>query len=432
MFIICCLFLFVIPVIFSACNEPNTVGLEVQPEGDQATLGFTDTFTVITNVVKEDSVPSDEAYTNLSSKTLVGYMYEPEFGSTTANLYAQLIPTETPTMPVNMVIDSAIFTLAYKDFYGDTTSEQTVEIFEMNEPILDSVYYSNKSFSTYPTVQGTLSNFKPKTKDSITINGTKYAPHLRIPVSKNFAKEVFDSAATYTTLSDYINHIKGVYLSFSGNAPGGIITIDPNSSLTGMTIYYRDTAAAPHDTLEAKFNLKEAFRVSNFNHNNYSGSVVSSYFGNPTLSASQCYIQSMGGVRTKINFPFLSSIDDAGPVAISKAELVVTVVDGTSSTYAANERLGIAGISSEGKPVTIPDHNETSAYLGGSLSGNKYRFNIARYVQSVLNGNWNDYGLYLLASAPYDNPHRVIVGGGQNSNPSYRMKLQITYTKLNP
>src|SRR3546814_995600 len=45
------------------------------------------------------------------------------------------------------------------------------------------------------------------------------------------------------------------------------------------------------------------------------------------------YIQGLQGVQTKLSFPYLKNLADSGMGNINKAELVLTVIPGSGTTY---------------------------------------------------------------------------------------------------
>lgn len=120
------------------------------------------------------------------------------------------------------------------------------------------------------------------------------------------------------------------------------------------------------------------------------------------------------------------------PIAINKAELVVTLEPGSTSSLAASSSLNFARVDSSGNLLFTADQITETANFGGTLSNNTYRFNIARYIQQLINGDITNDGFYLLPSFSGTSAYREVIGGGANASPSLKLKLQLTYTKLNP
>ncbi|HNH66450.1 MAG TPA: hypothetical protein PLB72_06370, partial [Bacteroidia bacterium] len=106
---------------------------------------------------------------------------------------------------------------------------------------------------------------------------------------------------------------------------------------------------------------------------------------------------------------------------------------GTTTNLPAPDALSLYAIDSVGQIQTLPDLTRSSVLFGGGLANNQYRFNIAQFLQQILYEKRIDYGMYLRIRVPvaFQTPNRVVLTGG-NPASTLRMKLQITYTKLNP
>lgn len=418
--------------IFS-CNEPNTVGLEVQPESDQPNLSFTDTVTLETSVVREDSVATYNAFLNVLNAALIGSMYETDFGQSTANVYTAITPNSTSPDFTTGVFDSIVLTLAYKSFYGDSLTPQTFTVYQMDTSLSSSAtYYSNQNFPFNPTPIGTAT-LLPMPTSTVYLGTDTLLPHLRIRLNDAFGKNIFDSASSYLISANvFKSKMKGVFIQTTPiTSGGGIITYNPNAALSGMTIYYTDTVNTGNAKKTFAFNTTGVGRSAAFTHD-YTNTLVGNILNAQGIANDKAYVQSMAGVKTKITIPYLDALKTLMPVAINKAELVITVDPGTTTPLAAITQFGLARTDTSGKMLSIPEQFlEGSTYFGGALNSNVYRFNIARYLQDVLSGAQTDYGLFILAGNGAVNPNRTIIGGGGNSNPSIKLKLQLTYTKLN-
>lgn len=416
-----------------SCNDPNTVGFEVQPESDHPNLTFSDTVTLQTEVYLADSAITYSLGVNTLSTALIGSMYDAEVGQSTANLYAQLNPSILSPDLDSASFDSLVLTFAYKSFYGDSTTQQTFTVYEMNESLSkDSTYYSNQTFVTKPTVIGTSTlSFSPNT--SVILGVDTLAPHLRIKLDATFGQTLFDNIKGNNWLSSketFLSNMKGVNVQCTGiNSGGGIITYNPNTDFSGMTLYYTDTSSGSAQPKNIAFLMSDVARSNHFVHD-YTLSAVGNIFPKP--SPDKAYIQAMAGLRTKVTFPYLNSLKAIMPIAINKAELVVTLEPGSTSSLAASSSLNFARVDSAGNLLFTTDQITETANFGGTLSNNTYRFNIARYIQQLINGDITNDGFYLLPSFSGTSAYREVIGGGANASPSLKLKLQLTYTKLNP
>ncbi|MEP7168444.1 MAG: DUF4270 family protein, partial [Bacteroidota bacterium] len=171
-----CLFIFF--VFIYSCKEPDNVGLNVLPKSDLSSLNYSDTTSLVTSVVREDSLSATG-----NSANLVGVINDNVFGVTKASFYSQvLLSSVGVAFGSNPHCDSMILTLAYSGYYGDTTALHSFEVDRLNEYIQsDSNYYSNKTFST-SDVLGTFTTSEIFPHDSVLVNGTNTSPHLRIPL----------------------------------------------------------------------------------------------------------------------------------------------------------------------------------------------------------------------------------------------------------
>ena len=203
-----------------------------------------------------------------------------------------------------------------------------------------------------------------------------------------------------------------------------------------ITLYYHNSNATNNDTLSYDFSLGSVARFNHFEHNY---TTVNTFLNNqinlPTPAQNATvFVQSMAGVRTKIEFPYLMNWVNDGLIGVNKAELLINVdtSDATynKDTFAVPAALILFGINDDGTTFAIPDAFEGATYFGGTYNSTtvQYHFNIARYIQQVLDGKRNNNGLYLLASNGAVNANRVVLGGATST--TRPMKLNLTYTKI--
>jgi hypothetical protein len=403
-------------ILFASCNDPDLVGLDVQPPGDKINFGYTDTTKVTAYTVREDSLRTDEI-----SLYLLGSYTDSVFGRTDAGIFAQpLLPSSNVNLGDSLSVDSIVLTLGYTGLYGDSFPAQVFHVYKLTEDMhFDSAYYSNRVFSYDPSEVGSAT-ITPAPHDSI--------PQLRIRLSNQFGDEFRDMSnnGQLTTNANFLTLFKGLYIKtdpvISG---GGIFYVNLLTSLSKLTLYYSSGA---DDSLSFSFPFTtESARMTHFAHD-YSLSPIQQQLNDSLNGDSLVYVQSMAGVKTKIRFPNLKNYISNGMIAVNKAELEITVTSNSNNRFAAPDKLLILGVNADGKPVFLPDQLESSSYYGGNYSSSdrKYKFNIARYVQNVLAGI-PDYGLYLAVSGGAVQGNRVILGG--STNPAYRMKLNLFLTK---
>ena len=182
-------------------------------------------------------------------------------------------------------------------------------------------------------------------------------------------------------------------------------------------------------SFDFKIDVESAW-VNRFHHN-YGGTEIEAQFNDKSRGDSLVYIQPNGGVKVKIEMPYISNWNS---VAVNKAELVFSVYDdGSLGAYVVPDNLFILGA---GANTVITDQNEGATHFGGTYDAtNKtYSFNIARYLHEILHeGRAND-GIYLiipnnlLTSGSVVSANRVVLGGP--GHPTLGMKLNMIYTEL--
>ncbi len=435
---------FFIPLIFS-CNEPDLIGLGVQPPSDKLNVKFSDTATISAYSMIEDSIRSDETTYNL-----LGSYNDPVFGKTYASTYTQLqLSSNNVNFGNNPVLDSIVLCLQYKNYYGDIKQSQTLKVYEITESIYkDSSYYSTRKISIGDKI-GEIT-YIPNQEDSVVVNGINSAPHLRIKLYNSFGQKILAASGT-SYLSDntnFLNFIKGIYLTSKPESepldPDNTAIIYYNllssSSVSGIIFYYQNS---DEDSLEYRFDINEGCaRFNNFEHYNYDNADISlkqQMAGDTLKGDSILYVQSMAGVKVKIKFPFIENFSQPNKIAVNMAELVLKVDnnDLNIDKYNPPLRLTLVRIDENGLSNTIPDFpdplnptNSEIEYFGGfyDTSSKEYKFRISYYIQDLINGTLKDYGLYLIVYGSAGQANRVILNGSKRS--INNMKLQLTYTEI--
>ena len=140
-----------IAVITISCKKNDSFGLQVQPDQDMLGVNQTDTTSLITYCVKEDSLLSDE----LNGPNMLGSCNDPYFGIINSSVYTHIRleqsydfrPNGTGSLD-SLIVDSVVLYLALDGYYG-TLGPQTFEVYQLAEDLwLDSNYYTNSALST--------------------------------------------------------------------------------------------------------------------------------------------------------------------------------------------------------------------------------------------------------------------------------------------
>jgi len=431
--------LFIITFLFLSCNkEFDKIGLDIQPAADKLNVENNDTTTLVTYSVREDSVQ-----TGNSSVSLLGSYKDLIMGISTASIYTQFrLSIAGYNFGEAPILDSLILSLAYSDSYGDTTTPQTVKVYELDGKLYsDSSYYSNYNIQKCD-IELANYTFIPKPHDSVVVGNDTLPPQLRINLS-SLSSELGNKLlnASETDLEDNENFLEffhGLYITAEPvETAGAILYFDLMSTMSQMVIYYQNTE---EDSLQFNFVINDnCARFNNYNHNNYED--ASPEFKNQVLNGDTSlgdnilYLQAMGGVKTKIRFPNIKNYISSGNIAVNQAMLIIKGIEGNDD-FEPPSRLALVKINEEGETEILIDQYEGDIYFGGTYisSDNEYRFRITRHIQHLLSGTETDYGLYLMNSGSSVKADRLTIYGA-NPNPpppsEDRIKLSLTYTILN-
>ncbi len=428
---------FVLAIFTVSCNKNEEIGSNIQPSENLLDVVFQNSIPITAHTITEDSVRTDETLLNM-----IGSYFDPIFGYTTAGMYTQFRLTTTAVdFGTNPVCDSIVLSLSYsKGFYGDTTSQMTLNVYELADVMnIDNNYYSNQRLGIYKTDLAHYS-FIPNLKDSVAVGTSKYAPHLRVKLKKSLGDKIIGASGTsdLTDNTTFLKFFKGLYITTNKvSSDGSIIYISPTSSLSKLTVYYHNDT----DTSEYKLVINEnSARFNTFDHYKYVGAssaLRQQISGDTVLGDNSLYLQAMSGTKIRLKFPKAvdSTFFDNTPlskVAINKAELVIevdatTVVDG----FDPPSILSLVVINKDGTYSFLPDVAYGESYFGGTYSSttHEYRFNISKYLQnSLLNGSFNDKGLFIVVSGSAVKGNRAFIKGPLSVEDN--MRLEVIYTKL--
>ena len=424
----------------SSCKKKG----ELVPNFDDSSfdVNFTDTVSLVTSVVREDSLRTD-----VSSLNLLGQYYDPEFGLTTAAIYSQvLLSGVNVDFGTPVVLDSVVLSFKYNNYYGKKDG-LTVNVYELTDDMdASTAYYSNQYFNYDPTPIGSRS-FLPNVNDSVLVDTVMSAPQLRIKLDNSFGQKLLNASGTVdlSNNTSFLQFFKGFYIVPASSAldsvPGSIaqkttlspgdgsmVYFDLNSSVSKLTLYYTNTSTLDSDSYDFIISA-DCAKFSAFDHD-YSGTDIENQLSGSGQDTTLLYVQPLAGVKTKIELPYIQKLKDQGNVAINKAELVFSIEQGSDEDFEAPSSIALVGIDEDGKSVFLTDFFEGTEYFGGSMepSTKTYTFNISRHVHEIVYGTTPNYGLYLIASGSSVNAERVIITS--DKHPTAKLKLNLTYSNL--
>ena len=410
-------------LIFS-CQRDTNLGYDILPEGDLINLNITDTFSI-----KVHTLITDTVITSGVSELLLGEYNDPIFGNSKASFVVQFFNPQFINFKDTDIVDSVILTLSYNqgdnNIYGNQTKEQTIEVYQITNLDLDNSinYYGNDDPNKYMgELIGDTVGFKPLPEDTTV--------HIKL---NNSFGEFFIHAdeSNYLSGQAFHNFFKGLYIkSESVDNNGAIVKYDLNDSLL-VSIYFHkedpDNTAliykiSANNISNVRFNLFE----HDYSSANFAGTIDDESLPQDTVA----YIQSAGGLFARIKIPNLKNLNNSEKIVINRAELIVNTAPSNityENNYPAINTTLITAYISDYSSILIPDYIMHSNYTGENYTEGTYRFDIAAYIQDILNGKTENNGINLYPASGGNNISRTVITTGKNSNP---VKLVITYTKL--
>lgn len=451
-----------ISIVQLSCNKASEVGLNVQPSTDLLYVNYIDTTLLITRTVKEDSLRTDQNQL-MAGYGLLGKYIDPVFGMSNSSIYTQVkLPTSISATSFGRSpsCDSVVLSLIYDaPCYGKKIRKtQTVNVYELLNGISSGTSYYSTNSMLHTGVDLANYSFTPRPTDSVLVSGVKSKPQLRIPLNVAFGQNILNNQSTGNLINNaaFQNFMKGFYITTEHTT--GLATSEGNimrflMGASSMTIYYNYTGKTIITSVKPinlqvdstwytnyVFSLGSVSRHQNFSHDYTTVSnidLAAQLSSNPPSQNNTVYIQSMAGLKTKVEMPTLMDWVKNGAVAINKAVLVIKM-DSSQATYQVDtftrpNALIPFGINDDGTSYVLPDYLSAPGWADGNYNAGTHEYNliVSRYIQQILDGTRKNNGFYITIPhiSAATTPSRVIIGGGASGNP-YRMKLNISYTKL--
>lgn len=432
--------LMILALLGSGCeNDPDQIGINIQPEADKLNVAYTDTLSVFAHSVYVDSVRSDE-----TSRTMAGSYHDPVFGGSTVAWNLQLLLSSASIeLGDSPVLDSMVMSMEYTSValsgdddlvaYGDTTTTQTFRIFELDETIYsDSVYYSNYEVAVKAEEIGNIT-FQPHPTDSITIDTIKHKARLSIKMEESFVQKFRDATEDdFASLENFLEFFKGMQIAPDEVSSGGaILFFNAGSLFTRMTLYYSN---AEEDSLEYYFPIGSgSARFMQFKHNYNLASPEFQFQldGDTTLGNQKFYVQAMAGVATIIEIPYLRELKKIQDVALNEARLIIPDHN-TDDALSPPSELILYTIANDGTNSLVIDQLEGTEYFGGLYddAAGKVVFRLTQQLQQSLSNDTIPPRFYLGVSGSSILPNRMVCNGSSPADGSQGLKMELIFTKL--
>ncbi len=428
-------------VLWSCSNDPGKIGLGLLPVGDLVKVRqVIEKETIKANIETDGNLRTDgPAY------SLLGTFNDPIFGKTTADFAFQLRLNSFLDHTNNAQPDSLVLYLVYKEVYGDTITPQNLKVYELGSDLVqDHKYYQDTNLKGFVMNDAIAEKYiipKFRRDSSSTLYGsTKALPKdtviqtIAFKLNNSLMQKLWAADSLTMSSNDlFLKYFKGLYIEAGDlNQAGALMKIWAVATGSQLVIHYHNSTA---DSLSYAYSINSnSVRVSRFVHD-YSKTVFATNLDKENNPDSLIYLQTTGGLRSKILIPDLSNWSDSTNIAINQAQLVFQI-DTTNSEYAKYinpEQLVVSAIGKNKAGLDslyLPaDYQLSALYYGGLYNSidKTYRFNIAKQLKDIIQKKKENYGFYV-GTALRNETYRQTVLKGASSKTGIR--LEITYSKI--
>ncbi len=421
----------------TSCSEPSDLGMELLPASDLVS---------VKNLVEKNSISAfthreDSVRTSKPRRSLLGSLNDPLFGTTTIDFATQVRLQDFPDYGTNPVADSVKLYMYYRLIYGDTTTTQHFNVYELQSALdPDATYYQDVDLKALASDQllGEI-DYKPKVRLDSTTADTFYQL-ITIPLDVSLAEKLINADSSQMVNNDvFLNYFKGLYIESEKQteAGGTILSLEASSGSgfqgSALVVYYNNAeniAETEPDTLLMPYLITPfSARVNSIGHD-YTGTPFYDELNSETGPDTLIYVQATGGLKARVLIDDLSLWRDSVNTAINKAELVfqIDTVASEVDKFPPPSQLLFTAVDENGKEFLPIDYSFSAAFYNGILNKNDYtyHFNITQHLQQIIEGNIENYGFYLTTARKNDEARRVVLKGSESQT---GIKLIITYTK---
>lgn len=408
--------LFIIFSFEQSCQKIDTTDLGV---GLIPAVDNVNTFETILDVITENKLMPQSDSISRSEDHALGVITDPEFGTTTANIYFEILPPAAGTYPFGnsdsvKIIDSVILSLSYKGLYGDSMSRENFSVYEIAQSsgFKDSVYHTNDpDFNVVSTplamqqVDFTTLNDPQRYKQGKDTNIISETNVLRIRLNKSLGERLaaYNITNAYKSDTAFREFFKGIAIkadAISSPSRKALAYFNlADVSKTRLTVYYRITGNASADTAFANFtyratqSTRDPVFVANRSANIIKRNINGTNFNNNVAGSQRekLYIQSgPSGSFATIHVPGLKTLTNR---LIHKAELIVEKLPSAEENVFTPPILFLDLIDSlnNNRFVTIQNdfvldnqQNYNVNEFGGIIRNDMYAFDISRHVQGIV------------------------------------------------
>lgn len=418
-------FIFSFLLIGTSCEEPSSLGLEVLPDDDSFSI-HTSVYTDIeTSLWKRDSIVGLN-----NPVSLLGAMDDPVFGEFSASFMTQVLIASFHNFGDDPTAESLVLNLHVVGLYGQEGVSQEISVYHLQD-------HMDKDKHVF-------SNFDPMTMDPQPVLVTRQVVSvpegdsiIAVPITNRAIQNTLLNApdSARQTINDFVKFFKGLYVTaeIPAGDRGFINTVNLNSSLSKLTLYYRNEAF-PDSILHYDYPVNEsAARINLFKHD-YGKAVFSDALGKTETGDSLFYIQGGHGVMSRLDFEHLHVWRDSmqiEPFSLNSAKLHLPVSRGQDTDdYPLPDKLLLLEKNEEGNMVMIDDLRLGDSYFGGNFNSEKgeYVINITNWVNSYITSKHDRNSIYLDVRGAGNYPHLVTLKNMYH--PEGGVRLEMLYTRL--
>lgn len=425
-----------------ACSKTTeTIGNGLLPETDLFSVHYTDTIEIVCHSESIDSMA-----TKSMSTLLLGSMMDPVMGRTNAGFVTQLhLSAPNQHFGANPVVDSVVLQLAISGYYGDTTTLQTVHVYELADSLSasqDYYHFSDTDIKPIDLANGYQFTIQPTTTGLVVGNDTLTNAVIRIPLDNSLGQQLVQAdTSNYATADVFKNFFYGLKVCCeSVSQDGGICYISPLlNDVTVLQLYYHET---PEEANGRRYNFYITSADTYYSQYEHDYTLGSAEFTqqvidhDTALGQQVLYLQSMGGIRSLIQFPNLKHWEDSlsgigQHLIINEAKLILPAssqID-DSSHFASISSLALLNLNEDGTTSVLPDYYEGNSYYGSSYSSTTKSvfFRISEYMQRVMQGVIDSRGVYLSITGAAYNAQRWIIAGPEAEEEN-KLRCEIKYS----
>lgn len=468
-------------LVFSSCKKVNlatTLGGGLVPEIDNI-----NTFDTAFAAQTDNAIITDTAKLGYGDAVAVGNISsDPEFGQTTASAYFQINPTSYgnyPFIPTGFSVDSVVLSLDFVGSYGDANVPQTVHVYEVAQTsgFNDTTFYylNGPEIETAGAELGSATFTINTLKDSVTIirNDTvRVANQLRIRLSNSLGSRLasFDTSTGpnggYHNDAAFKSLFRGLAIK-PGEGMGNALAFFSlvNTGKTALTVYYKATTNGLINLGETTFThavrnnqtaiISKGGQANTIKRQRAGG--WDTYLNNGTAQDDKLYIQSSPGSAGLITIPGLDVFKNK---LIHRAELITTrIPSALDNIFTAPAQLFLDKAGTNDSAFIFSEYLVTTQSIpvfdfssfGGKLrTDNTYRFDLTKAVQDIITRDSSNLGLRIYApfdarpfdtrtrpaiprfvqAIPYPAAGRVVLAGGNYSDPNLQLRLHVIYSNL--